>query len=478
MKRYMRCAWVAVAAGMVVGGCESARVKMAAPSVAPATQPGGSFALAAEGIRPMYTEVLAIDLPTVTRVALAKNLELREAAARVEVSRGQYESSVEAIFPVIAPSIAWQHFDGINQNASGTLVSAAFNDILPAVSAQWMLNPGKVAFDVIASRRRLNATEEQEEAARIEAVRLSAARYYDLVLAQARVAVAREGLSEGEELGRITTARVNAGTGLQADALRAQTDLARRRQEMVSALDGFYQASVGLAEALQLDASVTLVPRADRVNQTTLVRDGLSIGELLAMAEKYRPDLQASKDLVRALEADKNAVVWGGLGPTIQAGYGIGGISTDNKGSLSELHQQERANVNAGLALGLSTFGQAKVAGAREKLAGIDVEREAQGIRAAVVSAHQASLTQAALIPLAQQGLDSAEEALRLARANLNAGTMLTIDVLQAQDAVEQARLNYVTAVVRYNQAQVNLRAALGLTEEVSEQAPATQSAK
>jgi len=457
---------------LIVGGCETARVHTPPPSVLPTTQPTASFALHAEQIRPMYQTLMAIDLPTVTRVALAQNLDIRQAALRVEASRGQYESSVEAIFPVIAPSIAWQHFDGTNQNASGTLVSAAFNDLLPAVSAQWMLNPGKVVYDVIAARRRLNASEDTEQSALIETVRVSSNQFYELVLAQARLGVARESLAEGEELARITEARVRAGAGLQADALRAQTDLARRRQEFVTAVNAFYQASVALAVSLQLDASVTLVPSVEQVGQVTLVRDEMGIEELFSMAAKYRPDLLASKELAQELNADKNSVIWGGLGPQIQAGYGIGGITTDEAGTFTQMHLQERANVNAGFALGLSTFGQAKVAGAREQLSAIDVQRQADQIRAAVVSAHQASLTNAALIPLARQGLDSAEEALRLARANLNAGTMLTIDVLQAQDALEQARLSYVGAVVRYNQSQVNLRAALGLTEEVTVDAP------
>ena len=472
-----RQAGVALALGLLIGGCEAARVRPMPPSVMPTTQPSASFALSSDDIRPMYQQMMAIDLPTVSRVALAQNLDIRQAALRVETSRGQYESSVEAIFPVIAPSLAWQHFDGTNQNASGTLVSAAFNDFLPGISLQWMLNPGKVAYDVIASRRRLNASEDQEQSVLIEAVRVSAGQYYDLVLAQARLAVAKEGLAEGEELARITGARLRAGSGLQADELRAQTDLARRRQEFVIALNNFYQASVALALTLQLDASVTLVPKVEKVDQITLVRDDLSIDALLAMAAQYRPDLQASNELAQALTADKNSVVWGGLGPQLQAGYGIGGITTDEAGNLSDLHKQQRANMSAGFALGLSTFGQAKVAGARERSAAIDMQRQAEQIRAAVVSAHQASVSNGAVIPLARQGLDSAEEALRLARANLNAGTMLTIDVLQAQDALEQARLSYVGAVVRYNQSQVNLRAALGLKEVVAETAATTRPA-
>ena len=50
-----------------------------------------------------------------------------------------------------------------------------------------------------------------------------------------------------------------------------------------------------------------------------------------------------------------------------------------------------------------------------------------------------------------------------MTQKDLQAGTGLTIDVLQAQDTAEQAQLRYATAIIGYNQSQINLLAALGL---------------
>ncbi len=77
----------------------------------------------------------------------------------------------------------------------------------------------------------------------------------------------------------------------------------------------------------------------------------------------------------------------------------------------------------------------------------------------------QASRTQRGLIDMARQQTAAAEEALRLTQASLQAGAMTTLDVLQAQDAVAQARLRYAEAVVRFNQAEIDLLAALGLLD-------------
>src|SRR5439155_18369100 len=104
-----------------------------------------------------------------------------------------------------------------------------------------------------------------------------------------------------------------------------------------------------------------------------------------------------------------------------------------------------------------------KIADANERAAAVDVQRQTDQVRAAVVSAQQTSATNARLIPVARRQLDAARQALQLAQANLKAGTMLTIDVLQVQDEVDRARLRYVDVVGQYNQSQVNLLTALGI---------------
>src|SRR5260221_4695592 len=82
-------------------GCSSQPPRQPpSPSVAPATQPTASLALDAARIHPMYRQLLAVDLPTVSRVAVAQGLDIQLARQRVEASRGRYESSVEAVFPV------------------------------------------------------------------------------------------------------------------------------------------------------------------------------------------------------------------------------------------------------------------------------------------------------------------------------------------------------------------------------------------
>lgn len=433
------------------------------PSVAPTTQPSALLQLDSSDIKPMYRELLAIDLATVARIVMARNIDILQARQRVDASRGRYESSVEAIFPVIAPSLLYQHLNGVNQNANGTLILTNFNNLLPAITLQWIINPGKVVYDIVASKRRLEASGQQEQAVQLDALRRATVEYYDLALAQAQVAAARKAAGEAEEALRITRLRIHAGTALAADEMRSRASLAGRRQDLILAVNAFYQRSLALTTTLHLDATVTLVPGANQITQTTLVRDALPIEELLGLAVRFRPDLQSARSLLASVNADKSASIWGGIGPQLQAAYTVGALGTEIHGREFHPREVQRASASAGFALGVSTFGQVKIADANVRSAALDVERQLDQVRAEVVAAQQSSLTQAALIPIAREQVDSAEEALRLAQSNLNAGTMLLLDVLQADDEVNSARLRYASAVVRYNQSQVNLLSALGL---------------
>jgi outer membrane protein TolC len=450
-------------------GCAApADAPLARPSVAPtaaATQPAALLSLEDAKVRPMYREMMAVDLPTVSRVALARGIDVREAQQRVTSAEGRYESSVEAVFPVIAPAFAYQHFDGANQNANGTLVLTNFNNILPAVTVQWIVNPGRVYYDIVAARRRLDASRRLSESAELDTLRTAAVQYYDLVLAQAKVAVARKAEAEATEALRLTARRVRAAVALPADESRARASLAGRRQDLLLAVNDFYQASVALTLTLDLDPTITLVPAPREVAQTTLVREDLDVDRLLGLAVRYRPDLRAARELLAAADADEGAVTWGALGPQLQAAYTYGGLQTRVHGNTSPLYEQQRGSASAGFALGLSTFGQMKIAKSDVRTAALRVERQLIELRGQVVAAQQSSATAAAVIPIAQEQVRSAEDALRLAQANLNAGTMLLLDVLQAEDEVDAARLRYAQAVVHYNQHQVNLLASLGLMD-------------
>ena len=506
---------------LLLAGCVSRTASVVAPErpdIGPVGERGtaSTLSLDASHIEPMHTELLAIDLATVAQVAVAENFDVLQARQQVVAMRGEYESVIGAAFPVVVPTAVFEHVEGKVRATEGNLVSVGFNTFQPSIAVQWVLNPGRVIYDIVAARKRLAASEHQERAVTLATLRDGIVQYYDLVLRQARVSAAHQGVAEAEELERINRVRVNTGTGVPADMLRAKARLAERRQELIIAMRVFYESSVTLALTLRLDSSVTLLPAVDELPLTQLVRTDLSLEDLMGIAVLFRPDLESVRTLVDAVQADSGSTWWGGLGPQLQASYQYGGMmghannineaagipgnliinpaspsgafstnptanglikegilrSSKGLGGRNDqtygLRDQQRGGAEVGWRLGLAIFGDLKKAKAVEAQAVLEAERLLERVKAQVVVGQQESKASRQIVDLAGQQVIAAEEAYRLIEANLRVGTVTTLDSLQAQDAVTRARLGYAEAVVRYNQSQVELLAALGVLDSRS----------
>jgi len=473
MKR--QCQQLAVAASMLLAlnGCVDLQaLRLPHPSVTPEKQPTASLDVDASHVEPMYHRLLAIDLPTVARVALARNLDIQQAQQRVEASRGAYEASIGAFFPSITPSVIALGLRGA-VSSGGVLGNASFANFLPAAALQWIINPGQVAYDLIASRRQLEGSAQKEQAVEQETTRLAAVQYYTVVLTQAQLAATRQALDEAQEFLRIERLRLQTGNGLPADELRAEAAFAAAQEAELTALNGFYNASVTLTVTLHLDATTMLVPHTGKMAEARLVREDLPIEAMLVTAVRYRPDLQAVRTLYLASQANKGSTVWGGLGPQVVAQRTFYPAPPVGQLADTEYRQQIYAATGSFNWSG-QIFGRIKSAVANVKIAGLNVDLQLDQARAAVVTAHQASITAEKLIPIATQEVASAEEALRLTQENLKNGTGLTIDVLQADATAVQAQLHYANALVGYNQAQINLLAALGLIDQTVFELPSS----
>jgi outer membrane protein TolC len=466
IRRSRACLGLSVLFSLLSVGCADRQAirPPAQPAVAPSISPQASLPLDSVRIPPMYRHLLAVDLATVLRVAEANNLDIQEAKQRVEASRGVYQSGIGEAFPIISPVVQGFGIEGAVASSNGGFGLATFHYVAAAVLVQWLLNPGRVIYDIVASKRRLEAATQQQRATEVDTAYQAASQYYDLVLCQLKISAAQQSLQHAEELLRIERVRLQSGNGLPADELRAESTVSAAQQDLLIGLNAFYKASVTLATTLHLDSTVMLAPQSSPVAQMALVRDDLPIDTLLAIAVRYRPDLEAIRKQWAASQADKGAAIFGQIGPQIEVASTIS-PPPPARDAADTTFRRERFSLAAGLSLDPTTFGKLKLATANEKIAGIDVERKLDEVRASVVNAQQASLTAAKLVPEAKREVDSTDEALRLAQQNLKTGTGLTIDVLQAQTAVEHAHLHYATAIIQYNQSQLAMLSALGLLD-------------
>jgi outer membrane protein TolC len=82
-----------------------------------------------------------------------------------------------------------------------------------AVLVRWAVNSGQVYFNVLASKKRLVAAEQQDNAVTIQIIKAAGLQYYDPALAQARVGVARDPLVEAQEFVRLAEMALRRADG-------------------------------------------------------------------------------------------------------------------------------------------------------------------------------------------------------------------------------------------------------------------------
>ncbi len=431
-----------------------------------------AIAMGSGGTEPMYQECLAIDLATAVQVAIARNLDVETARARVHAEHGGVVAARGRMLPVLSPALLYETVDGSVRATEGNLVDVGFQTTQAWLTAAWIVNPGAVYYDLVAAKKRQSAALHGEQAVRMATLQRAAVGYYDLSLAQMAVESTRQAVVEAEELLRITEVRLKTGTGLAADEMRVRAELARRRQDLILALRGFREASVQLSTTLDLDPTVTLAPSATTLSLNAMVDGARPIEELLALAIEYREDLHSVRLLVEAARADERAARWRSLGPVLGVAGQAGSIrgTADGVSGLGDVSQgpdsQERLSAGLGWRLDPAQIGVVAAIEASRDLAGLEARKKLQELRTQVVREDQESRAQRALAEEARRELEAAEEAVRMTRANLQVGTMTTLDVLHAQSELEQARLRSAVSVVRHNQAQVRLLAALGVLDE------------
>lgn len=463
----MKLAWLS---WTPLAGCALAPAALpdkACVDVAPATaaEAGGVLEFSHAAPLALYREMVAIDQLSVVRLVMAQNLELEQARLQVESAKTQVWEAASGLLPAVGPALLVEQVAGSARATQGNLLPASYTSAQPLLLAEWLLRPGQVIYAVLAARKRTVASMHQEREVQRGVLHRACSQYLALLAARGGVEVAQQGLVAAQELQRIAAAERAAGSALPADELRAQSLRAQREGLLNQALTQFHSASIALAQTLELDPRLTLSPAAAGLVRQALVRDELGVDELLELALRQRDDLAELRELAAAASHAASAAWWQALGPKLSASLAVGKVGSDAGplgGSTSDWHQQESRAFGVGLTLDAGTLTQASALSVHERVALVRSLQQVAAVRAEVVLADLAR--QASLLNLAQSAeqLAAAEEVLRLTTSNQALGLATQLTVRQDEASLAQARQVRLLAQVAYNQAQLDLLAAVG----------------
>jgi outer membrane protein TolC len=311
-----------------------------------------------------------------------------------------------------------------------------------------------------ASRETVRANEFWSRDARDLVALAVGGSYVQVIAAEARVISARAQLDTAQALFQQASQRRAVGLVAQIDVNRSQVQVLTQQQRLVSLQNDLAKQKMNLARLTGLPPVETF-ELSDRI--VFAAAPAITLDDALKQAADQRADLKAARAQVHAAELAYAAARAERL-PSLsfEANYGaIGTNPAQSHGTFAVA-----GTLNIPIWQGGRTEGnilQADAALAQRKAEAEDtVSRIESDVRNAWLDL-QAATTQ---VEVAQKNRDVTQENLGLTRQRYEAGVTDNVEVVQAQDAVAGAELDYINSVFAHNVAKLSLARALGVAAD------------
>jgi outer membrane protein TolC len=423
--------------------------------------------------RPVYAqlETHPIDLPTVLRLVDANSPAVGFARARVAEAQARVARAEVQWLPNLTVGAAYNRFDGQTQNQAGNVFDVSRANLFYGGGPALTLDVAEALYGPLVARRVRSSAQFQEVATTINSEQEAAIAYLDLVQLHSLLEINADTLKKAEELlAGAENAKAATLDRTAGDVNRAKTEVLFRRTERLDLEARAAATSARLGRLLYLQPNVKLVPADLAVAPITLIDPARTLDELLATALASRPDLAAGREAIAAAWARVRQAQREPFLPKVvvqnQTGSFGGGLNDD----LSRFGARNALSVQ--LFWEVRNLGFGNRAAVAERRATTDQARyqlaEAQARAAAEVV--EAAQTAAAKFDAIAPAEEAVKEATELYRIN-KSGTQNVVDAknlfdalrpLQAIQALNTARQNYLSAVSDHNRAQLRLLAAVG----------------
>jgi outer membrane protein TolC len=409
------------------------------------------------------------------RDAVARGLEYNLGAvnltALVQQARGQRRAARSSLLPTVVGDLTATR-EQVNLGAMGI----RFTSMIPGFSFPTVVGP----FNIVDLRARLSqsvldltawnnyraakatvrADELSVEDARDLIVLAVGGAYLQTTTAAARVESARAQLETANALYQQNAQRQAVGLVAQVDVDRSQVQALTQQQRVISLQVEFAKQKINLARMIGLPPTDGY-DLANGVSYETASPPALD--DALRQAQERRADLKAAAAQVDAAERALAAARAQRL-PSVSVNADVGAIGSgpsDARRTFAIV-----GNVRVPLWLGGRTEGQIDQAEAVVSQRRAELEDLTTQVEGDVRKAYLDLQAVASQVEVADRSRQVARETLDLTRLRFDAGVTDNVEVIQAQEALANAELDYINSVFAHNVAKLSLSRALGQAEE------------
>ena len=273
--------------------------------------------------------------------------------------------------------------------------------------------------------------------------------FYELLLSERTVDLLQQNLEIVQEVARIVRARVRSGEGPQFEAVKADVEVLKAKQEMTKAKNAVRVKLVGLDTL----TSGALGARYQVLGDFRSLRDRLDPEQMASRDLSQHPILKRQGKLVEQAESTvskerqarvPNVTLFGGYARETGREGMVAGVSLP-----TPLWYRQQGHIAT--ALGTQRKEEAELLRARNDLT-----------RAINQHAREAETAQDQIIVYEEGLLKQAQEALRIAQLSFRQGASSLLDVLDAQRVQRQITVDYNQARFELSQALTRFERAVG----------------
>ncbi len=293
--------------------------------------------------------------------------------------------------------------------------------------------------------------------------------YWMLYKAQQVKLVIDENVTQVQSHLTDVTNMVNAGVMLRDEQLKAQVQLSNARFAQVDAANNVKLAMMQLNNiiGLPLDTNLTLTTPLARRDAPLKTLD-----EYKSSAAGNRPDLNAARMKIESARAGYGASK-GGYLPSVSL---FGDILYANPNQRYLPNQERWDNTwDVGIMVSYDLFdwgitrSQVAQADARKSQAELAYEQALDGVELEVNQSYLALLQAGERIAIANGGVEQAEESARIVKNRFHNGHATNTEVLDAEIALLQSKLNFTVATADYEIALSRMQKVAGMPDSASE---------
>ncbi len=435
-------------------------------------------------------EIRPIDLASTLRLANVQNPELNVARQRILEAAALRQLAAAYFLPSINPGMNYNQHTGVLQQSNGNMLSlnrsalyvgagsnAVGSGTVSIPGVYYAGNIGVGIYSYLASKQVVQQRRFETVAVRNQMLLQVATAYSELLRAEGRRAARIQARDEARVIAKITADYARAGQGRIADANRAATVLASWEASIQAAEAEILTSSARLCQLLNLDPSIRLHPTDAVVVPQPLVPDPIPLCELIALGLLRRPELAAQRAAIEAALLYLGGAKVLPFSPNTLLGFSAGGFGGGSNlvrplfggfGGREDLDVIVYWTIQN---LGLGNIALIRGADARLKINQFQQVELLNMVRADIAEAYARTHARYAQVGVYEEAVRSGYLAFKNDLDNTRAGVgaeganlrrVLPIELLNSFELLADARLDYIDAIVDYNESQFAMYVALG----------------